>query len=90
MLVVFVVFAWSSSADSASGALRIPLVDRLRKPAARSAHGHVGLGQLVLGERPLGDAELFGDFGQAEVMPSHRFRLFRRGRGRLRGRTVRR
>ena len=37
----------STAADSASGALRVPLVDGAGEPAARASDGGVRLGELV-------------------------------------------
>nr|DAJ84302.1 MAG TPA: hypothetical protein [Caudoviricetes sp.] len=38
VFLLFGVFAWPSSADTAAGALRVPLVDGLWQPAARAAY----------------------------------------------------
>lgn len=50
------VLAWPASADASAGALRVPLVYRLREPAARAAYHGVGFGELEVEQAATGYA----------------------------------
>lgn len=51
------VLAGSSSADAASGTLRVPFVYRRGEPAASAAYGRVGFGEFKVEQAAAGDAE---------------------------------
>ena len=78
LFVLFGVFAWPSSADTAAGALCVPLVDGVGEPAARAADGGVRLGELVGADGGGADAETSGHVGDAQVFDGHVSPSFRR------------
>ena len=65
--MLFGVFAWPSSADTAAGALCVPLVDGVLAPASGLADDHVRLGQPVACQCAFGDSEAFGHLGHAQI-----------------------
>nr|DAG80161.1 MAG TPA: hypothetical protein [Caudoviricetes sp.] len=67
-----------AAADSASGALRVPLVDGAGEPAARASDGGVRLGELVGADGGGADAEALGHVGDAQVFDGHVSPSFRR------------